>query len=159
MPTALAVKPSSTRRTSSDAASRRAAATIDEIDQLTREYQVDSPGLSGPIDGGRAPSLAPEDQLHQLYELTGLTWEQVAKVFGVSKRAVMHWRTGANMSAGHRERLVTLLARAHKATADGTDGNMWLMAIDRSGSAPYQRWIREARAPGPDAAWADRQQG
>lgn len=44
-----------------------------------------------------------------LYGISGLTWEQLAKLFSVSRRAVHLWAAGKPMNAGHEELLSNLL--------------------------------------------------
>ena len=43
--------------------------------------------------------------LAELRNLTGLTWDQVATLFGVSRRAVHFWASGKTMAAAHHEHL------------------------------------------------------
>lgn len=63
-----------------------------------------------------------EDDLHYdstaaavraLRNMSGLTWEQLAKLFSVSRRAVHLWATGKTMNAGHEELLSDLLRIVH----------------------------------------------
>ncbi|WP_157431862.1 helix-turn-helix domain-containing protein [Actinomadura hibisca] len=44
----------------------------------------------------------------RLHEESGLTWEQLSRLFGVSRRALHHWAVGGRISAGHAERLAML---------------------------------------------------
>jgi hypothetical protein len=46
--------------------------------------------------------------LERVHELSGLTWEQIARMFNVSRRSVHMWLTGGRMSAANREALVAL---------------------------------------------------
>lgn len=43
--------------------------------------------------------------LSEVRRLTGLTWEQISALFGVSRRAVHFWATGKPMAASHEEHL------------------------------------------------------
>lgn len=47
--------------------------------------------------------------VRDLHEISGLTWEQIAKLFSVSRRAVHLWAAGKPMNAGHEELLSGLL--------------------------------------------------
>ena len=102
------------------------------------------------------PSVS--DRVEAFKYSSGLTWEQVARLFGVSKRAVMLWKAGGQMSAGHEERLALLLQRLSQApTNDPVATRGWLLTVGKEGSAPYQRWLSEVtRRPQP-VAWIDRQ--
>lgn len=97
------------------------------------------------------------ERLERLKRDSGLTWEQVARLFGVSKRAVLHWRAGNRMSAVHEERLATLLTRVAELIPERQgDARARLLALDADGTAPYQRWLDEVRRLDPDRAWIDR---
>lgn len=53
------------------------------------------------------------EQVRWVHEASGLTWEQLGRVFGVSRRAVHLWAAGGRMNASNAEmlaRLVSLLA-------------------------------------------------
>jgi hypothetical protein len=43
-----------------------------------------------------------------LHQLSGLTWDQLGKLFGVSRRAVHHWAAGGRMTARNAELLSEL---------------------------------------------------
>lgn len=61
-----------------------------------------------------APTSA--DLVRRLRADSGLTWEQLAKLFGVSRRAVHLWANGGRMNAAnieHLSRLLDLLAAEH----------------------------------------------
>lgn len=136
---------------------------IEEIDAamlLQRQYQANTVGLSDAIRDLRAASAlrSAAARLAEFKCRTDLTWVQVSKMFGVSKRAVMHWNAGNMMSAGHEERLAVLLARLKDAPSQEAEAvHAWLMTIDESGSAPFQRWVEETRRTESPAAWIDRQ--
>lgn len=60
------------------------------------------------IDAGIRSSRSSADQLLQVRESSGLTWDQLARLFGVSRRAVHHWASGDNMNAHNHELLTRL---------------------------------------------------
>ena len=123
-------------------------------------YLVDAYGCSGlqlPTMGLQQPVIATGERIIELKERTELTWPQIARLFGVSKRAVMLWRAGGQMAAVHDERLIELLSRLREApSGTSTETRMWLMTIDGHGTAPYQRWVEEA-ASRKREPWIDRQ--
>jgi len=49
------------------------------------------------------------DLVRQLHDQSGLTWEQLAKLFWVSRRAVHHWAVGGTMNGANIRRLNQLL--------------------------------------------------
>lgn len=58
-----------------------------------------------------APSLGQSTAslLVKAHKASGLTWEQIARYFGVSRRAVHLWVSGGRMSAANEELLVHLV--------------------------------------------------
>jgi DNA-binding transcriptional regulator YiaG len=62
----------------------------------------------------RARRVLPEDArptaelVRDLWERSGLTWDQLARLFGVSRRSVHAWATGARLNAYHQELLTEL---------------------------------------------------
>ena len=62
--------------------------------------------------------------LSNLRQVSGLTWEQLGRVFAVSRRAVHFWASGRPMSAEHEEHLRQALAlvRHRPAGADQVRG-------------------------------------
>lgn len=50
----------------------------------------------------------------EMHEASGLTWDQIARYFGVSRRAVHLWASGGRMTASNEE-LLTHLVRAVQA--------------------------------------------
>lgn len=54
-------------------------------------------------DQPQRPSTA--ESVRRLHADSGLTWEQLARLFGVSRRAVHHWASGGRMNALNEEQL------------------------------------------------------
>ena len=59
----------------------------------------------------------------ELRRLSGLTWEQIGELFGVSRRSIHFWASGKALSAGNETRLLRILdvvRRGSRATASQT---------------------------------------
>jgi hypothetical protein len=56
------------------------------------------------------PAQSNATMLESLHSLSGLTWEQIARLFNVSRRSVHLWLAGGRLSAANEERLVDLEA-------------------------------------------------
>lgn len=69
--------------------------------RLARAAMQTSPGLPVEPSARRGPSSA----LAELRRIGGLTWEQLARLFSVTRRAVHFWASGDPMSAAHEEKL------------------------------------------------------
>lgn len=50
------------------------------------------------------------ERVKELYARSGLTWDQLGKAFGVSRRAVHHWATGGKLSSLNAATLAELSA-------------------------------------------------
>jgi hypothetical protein len=59
---------------------------------------------------GTAYRTSTADAIQFLHDFSGLTWEQISKVFAVSRRAVHLWAAGKAMNARHEELLSDILA-------------------------------------------------
>lgn len=55
-------------------------------------------------------SASPAEQIAELRALTGLTTDQVSRLFGVSRRSVHNWISGNAMSPQHEELAARILA-------------------------------------------------
>jgi len=78
------------------------------IEQATAPPLVWVPPTS-PSTADAVPRTNP-DLLVSLHRMSGLTWEQIARLFNVSRRSVHLWLTGGGMSAANEERLISLEA-------------------------------------------------
>ena len=57
------------------------------------------------LEGDRRPEPVAATRVRQLKDESGLTWDQVSRLFGVSRRSVHLWASGARMNARHDELL------------------------------------------------------
>lgn len=62
-----------------------------------------STAISAPIPAPTMISTA--DSVKRIRADSGLTWDQLARLFGVSRRAVHHWASGGRMNAVNEEHL------------------------------------------------------
>lgn len=112
------------------------ATTTTSVDQLTplstrtstaRQYDLDSPRavaagwLSGSgtaftpagVNESQAPTIGekvpPADQINSIRSLSGLTNDQIGRLFGVSRRSIHNWLNGNPMSLRHEVRATQIL--------------------------------------------------
>lgn len=93
----------------------------------------------------------------ELYELSGLTWKQVSRLFGVSERAVHLWASGATApSRRHLGRLQVLLDAVHAVDASDSSSRRALLLAHR-GDRPsvFNAWLAELSAGRPAVGDAD----
>lgn len=95
----------------------------------------------------RASSPSVTLAVKHLYEASGLTWEQLARLFGVSRRAVHNWANGGRMTARHIEVLSGLLHRVTGlAASTPTERRDLLLAPSSSGQTLFEE-LREEFSP------------
>jgi DNA-binding transcriptional regulator YiaG len=74
----------------------------------------------------------------ELRRLSGLSWEQLSRVCGVTPRTLHFWASGKQMSMGHEERTARLLAtmrRIYRGHASAT--RRALLSSDAGGPLPF----------------------
>lgn len=92
------------------------------------------------------PTVQPSTaaRIAELKDVSGLTWGQLAALFGVTRRAVHHWARGSNMTAGHIERLEELHTRLSRgAFSADRNAKFWLFQPNGQASSRYSAWVAE----------------
>lgn len=69
----------------------------------------------------------------ELRRLTGLTWDQLARLFKVSRRAVHFWASGKPMTAANEEHLHRLLAVIRRIDRGSASANRSAIFAERNG--------------------------
>ncbi len=95
------------------------------ISHLQRPIDQTNAGASLPatVSAGRA--------IAELRRLSGLTWEQLARLFKVSRRALHFWASGKPMAPGNEEHLQRLLAVVRKIDRGTARANRGLLLAAR----------------------------
>jgi hypothetical protein len=91
--------------------------------RFARAAMQTSPGLPVQSSDGRSAASS----LAEVRRLAGLTWEQIARLFGVTRRAVHSWASGGAMSAANDERLHRTLAVMRRIDRGSSDVNRTLL--------------------------------
>jgi DNA-binding transcriptional regulator YiaG len=94
-----------------------------------------------PVDNAR--------KLAELRRISGLTIDQVARAFGVSRRAVHHWASGSAMNSQHEEKLHRVLSVLQRCGRGSASANRAaLVDVGADGRAPldllFERKYEEA---------------
>jgi hypothetical protein len=97
-------------------------------------------------DAANIPTTA--QAVQYLHDTSGLTWEQVSQLLGVSRRAVHMWAAGGAMSSGHEVilRRITAIIEQLQA-ASPSECRAAILAPRQSGQSIYDR-LRSERARG-----------
>lgn len=73
----------------------------------------------------------------ELRRLSGLTWDQLARLFGVSRRALHLWASGKSMTSSNEERLQRILAVVRKVDrGSASENRALLLRADAFGQMP-----------------------
>jgi hypothetical protein len=85
--------------------------------------------------------------ISDLHSLSGLTWSQVSRIFGVSERTVRWWATGyAKTPAIHSKRAKTILQQVVALKAESpAEARTILLQERETTSSIFQCWLDERR--------------
>ena len=110
---------------------------------------------SGPSRSVVVPQVEPEAEatrkaVSELRRITGLTWKQLAGLFGVSRRSVHFWASGKPLNAGNHERLMRVLDVVRDADRGSARSTREALLAARDGATALDlltdQRFREARA-------------
>lgn len=95
------------------------------VDQTTAGASVSSAKPSGSAIG-------------ELRQLSGLTWDQLARLFNVSRRSLHFWASGKAMSPSNEEHLQRLLAVVRRIDRGSASANRAaLLSVREDGDVPF----------------------
>jgi transcriptional regulator with XRE-family HTH domain len=84
------------------------------------------------------PTTSTDAAISEVRRLSGLTWEQLAELFGVSRRTLHFWASGKPMNATNEERLHHLLGLLRAVDRGASDyTRAALLAPDAEGVRPF----------------------
>jgi hypothetical protein len=90
------------------------------------------------------------DRLLQFKEQTALTWDQIARLFGVSRRAVHHWAVGGKMNSVNVEMLSHLESYlvSDIPTQNPEDRNREIFALMADGKSRFEKVLSKYSSKG-----------
>lgn len=106
-------------------------------------------------NGTRAERVRGNDTakaIRNLKERSGFTWDELARLFGVSRRSLHHWANGGRLNQHHVQLLARFTAMINELPATDPAGNRsLLMSPSQAGLSRYQRMIEigQSGATGP----------
>lgn len=101
--------------------------------------------LTGGVSLGLLNATPPA--IGALRAMSGLTASQVARLFGVSRRAVNHWIAGKQMASVHEERLSTLLAFILRLEGSTPDERRAALLDSSNGVSLFHQLLGQVPAP------------
>jgi len=109
------------------------------VSHETIDTDFDPPSL-GIKDDTTATSM-----VHELRRKSGLSWDQVSRILGVTRRTVHNWAAGTEISAKNHEQLGQILSAIRyvdRGTAD--DNRSLLLGVSTSGATPFELLVKGA---------------
>jgi transcriptional regulator with XRE-family HTH domain len=83
-------------------------------------------------------SQTPSAALLELRRLSGLTWDQLARLFGITRRSLHFWASGKPLTLAHEERLQRLLATVRQLDRGSAHANRTLLlGVHADGCIPF----------------------
>ena len=102
------------------------------------EHRPESAG----IRAHQSPEASPIAAISEVRRLSGLTWEQLAQLVGVSRRALHFWASGKPMSAQNAEHLQRLLAVLQRVDRGSASANRAALFAPIQGVHPFDLLVR-----------------
>jgi transcriptional regulator with XRE-family HTH domain len=91
---------------------------------------------------GAAEAKSTGAAVMELRRLSGLTWDQLAGLFGVARRSLHFWASGKPLNAPNEERLRRMLSVIRKADRGSAATNRAMLLEDRDGVVPLDLLAR-----------------
>lgn len=114
------------------------------------QHAISSEGISLPFGfarfAGQSAGVAGDNSVLHLRDISGLTADQIARLFGVSRRTVQNWVAGGSMAAQHEERLSVLLAKIAPLAPSAVERRAALLSSS-SGTSIFHRLTAEIHKP------------
>lgn len=107
---------------------------------LLRDIALRSQRTAGQTTAGASVSVAAPDgaAIGELRRLSGFTWDQLARLFNVSRRSLHFWASGKPMAPSNEEHLQRLLAVVRKIDRGSASANRAaLLGVRQDGSLPF----------------------
>lgn len=101
-----------------------------------------------PTEVEESPRPNTAELIRDLHDGSGLTWEQLSKILGVSRRSVHLWASGGRMNARHIELATELASLVRNAPVEEPERvRTWLLAANAGGLSPVEEFKADHRRP------------
>ena len=114
--------------------------------QTNSGLRVEDPPIREEVSTSEAPGEEPQttgSPIMELRRLTGFTWDQLARLFGVARRSLHFWASGKPLNAANEERLGRLLAAIRLIDRGSSSKNRALLLRDHRGAIPFDLLTEE----------------
>lgn len=131
-------------RLSQSATYGHVASPIQSVDRVAAENPVRD-------EEEALPDLA--KSVRSLRQRSGLTWEELARIFGVTRRTLYNWSIGGQVSAANAQAIAEVIGSLHDIdSGDPKTTRSRLLAPAEDGATLYARLIRQRRQAPIDTA-------
>ena len=100
--------------------------------QQIRQFQTSALSSATPSEPSRSTAAA----VSELRRFSGLTWEQLAQVLGVSRRSLHFWASGQSLNASNEDHLRRTLMALTQADRGTARANRQMLMEDHGGILP-----------------------
>lgn len=116
--------------------------------EVRRLVTADSPLIEwdpfAPTRTAAAPTeVSASTLLNQVHERSGLTWDQIARLFGVSRRAVHQWAAGGRLSSANREHLAEIVATINAMPETTPEQRSQALFVRTGGTSLFDSLLRK----------------
>jgi transcriptional regulator with XRE-family HTH domain len=126
------------------------SATYGCVNRLDREVTPTTQEV--PVSAGDETPLSElAKAVRSLRQRSGLTWDELARIFGVTRRTLYNWSIGGQVSAANAQAIAEVVGRLHGIdSGDPKVTRSRLLAPKANGDTLYASLIREVRrTPAP----------
>jgi hypothetical protein len=119
-------------------------------------WQRVSPVEDGEAGGNVRPPLqirSDRETISWIKDSSGLTWEQLGRVFGVSRRAVHMWASGSRMNQGNAAQVHEFAGAVERVQGSSvTETRTALLSVGSTGDSIVNQFRRTHRTGGSEAS-------
>ena len=94
-------------------------------------------------EAGKTPELSPAQQVSVIRAMSGLTTDQVGRLFGVSRRSIHNWMNGHAMAARHAEQAQRIFATLAALPASTPGERRATLLASSSGESLFQQLLKQ----------------
>lgn len=109
--------------------------------------QFTAAGAPGNTEVGQVSTPSATDQIETIRSLSGLTNEQIGRMFGVSRRTIHNWLSGNSMASRHEARASEILLVLHNIPGDTPTERRAALLDSSHGASVFHQLTGRLNAP------------
>ena len=115
-----------------------AARTIEELELGDLDIRLEGTNSGPSVERGSSEDANdPASAIAEVRRLSGLTWEQLAEMFGVARRSLHFWASGKPLNPANEEQLRRILNTIRAIDRGSATTNRALLFEERQGRIPF----------------------